>query len=413
VRVTTLLKRLLGIKNVLVSGFSTDGGALVLDVRPSWRVPRCSGCRRRIRGTYDRRPERRWRHLDFGGVTVVLRYGLRRVKCPRCGVVVERVPWNDDVTSRFTRDFEDSVAYHAQRVDKTAVTHMFGIVWRTVGRIIERVVKRKRPGDSLDDLELIGVDEISYRKHHRYLTLVTDHVGERIVWGSEGKSAESLAKFFDELGEQRCRIIQVVTMDMSKAYIKVVRERVPWAQIVFDRYHVEQLVREALERTRREEWRRLRGDPEGDASSIKNLRWVLLKNPWNLRASERQRLSALPQVNARLYRAYLLKEAFMDLLDRRQINVVNRKLDDWLSWASRSRMPAFVKVARTIREHREDILAFIEWRLSNGLVEGLNAKARLLTRRAYGFHSAQAALSMIMLCCTKLLLKPVRKQLES
>jgi len=323
------------------------------------------------------------------------------------------VPWNDAVKSRFTQDFEDSVAYHAQRLDKTAVTHLFRVAWRTVGRLIERVVKRKRPGNPLDDLQFIGVDELSYRKHHSYLTLVSDHVGERIVWGSEGKSAETLAKFFEELGEQRCRIIRVVTMDMSKAYIKVVREKLPWAQIVFDRYHVEQLVRQALDKTRREEWQRLRGDTDGDASSIKHLRWVLLKNPWNLRASEKQKLSALPQVNARLYRAYLLKESFMDLLDRRQVHVVSRKLDDWLSWASRSRMPAFVKVARTIREHREDILAFIRWRLSNGLLEGLNAKARLITRRAYGFHSANAALAMIMLCCTKLVLEPVRKQLES
>jgi transposase len=411
VRVNTLLKRLLGIKQVLVDGFSADGGALVLDVRPSWRLPRCSGCHRPIHGTYDHRQERWWRHLDFGGVIVLLRYGLRRVSCPKCGVVVERVPWNDDVKSRFTQDFEDAVAYHTQRLDKTGVTHLFGIAWRTVGRIVERVVKRKRTGDPLDDLEFIGVDELSYRKHHRYLTLVTDHVGERIVWGREGKSAETLAAFFEALGEERCRIIRVVTMDMSQAYIKVVREKLPWAQIVFDRYHVEQLVRNALDKTRRQEWQRLRGDPDADASSMKHLRWVLLKNPWNLKAAERQNLSTLPKVNARLYRAYLLKESFMELLDRRQPNVVARKMDQWLSWASRSRLPEFVKAARTIRSHRKDILAFVRWRLSNGLIEGLNTKARLITRRAYGFHSAEATLAMIMLCCTKLQLHPIRKQI--
>lgn len=119
----------------------------------------------------------------------------------------------------------------------------------------------------------------------------------------------------------------------------------------------------------------------------------------------------MPKTNRRLYRAYLLKESFMDLLDRRQVNVVAKKLNEWLSWASRSRLPDFVRVARTIREHREDILAFVHWRLTNGLIESLNNKARLITRRAYGFHSADATLAMIMLCCSKLRLDPVRKRL--
>ena len=408
-RVTTLLRKLLGIKQIVVEGFGAEAGALVIDVRPSWRLPRCSRCKRTVRGFYDRRKERWWRHLDFGGVRVLLRYRLRRVKCPCCGIVVELVPWTEEVSSWFTRDFEDQVAYCAQRLDKTAVTQVFGVAWRTVGRILERVVRRKRPGAPLDGLEFIGVDELSYRKHHHYLTLVTDHAGKRIVWGREGKSAETLAAFFDELGEERCKIIRAVTMDMSQAYIKVVRERLPWSQIIFDRYHVEQLVRDALDKTRRQEWQRLRGTV--DAKSVKHLRWVLLKNPWNLHDFERQKLSTLPKTNARLYRAYLLKESFMDLLDRRQPNVVAEKLGDWLSWASRSRFPEFVRVARTIRKHREDILAFIRFRLSNGLIEGLNAKARLLTRRAYGFHSANAVLAMIMLCCTKLRLQPIRKQL--
>lgn len=312
-------------------------------------------------------------------------------------------------SARFTEDFEDEVACHVQRLDKTAVSHLFGITWRTVGRIVERVVQRKRPGDLMDDLTFIGVDELSYRKGHRYLTLVTDHLSHRIVWGKEGKSAATLAVFFEELGEERAMNIRAVTIDMSKAYIKVVREKVPHAQIIFDRYHVEQLVREALDKTRRQEWQRLRKTDQ--ANSVKNMRWLLLKNPWNLTRREEEKLSSLPKTNRRLYRAYLLKESFMDLLDRRQVNVVARKLNEWLTWASRSRLPDFVRVARTIRKHREDILAFVHWRLTNGLIEGLNNKARLITRRAYGFHSADATLAMIMLCCSKLRLDPVRKRL--
>jgi transposase len=295
-------------------------------------------------------------------------------------------------------------------MDKTTVTKVFRIGWRTVGRIVERVVKRKRPDDCLAGLEYIGVDELSYRKGHRYLTLVADHIRGRIVWGKEGKSAETLAAFFEELGEERCEAIRVVTMDMSEAYIKVVRENLPWATIVFDRYHVESLVRVALDKTRRQEWRRLQGTEEGD--SIKHLRWALLKNQWNLTSLDWEKVATLPRRNARLYRAYLLKESFVGILDRRQPNVVARKLKEWMAWASRSRLPEFVRVARTIKKHLDGIVAYVRCRYSNGLVEGLNNKARLLTRRAYGFHSAAATLAMIMLCCTNLCLAPVLKEVD-
>lgn len=413
-RGTSVLRQLLGINQLVVEGFGALDGALLIDVRPSWRIPRCSRCGRRVSG-YDQREGRLWRHLDFAGIAVFLQYSLRRVNCTRCGIVVEKVPWNDDVASRFTEDFEVQVAYLAQRSDKTTIENMFAITWRTVGRIIERVMKRERPNDLLEGLEVIGVDELSYRKGHRYITLVVDHRHGRLVWGKEGKSAKTLAAFFDELGQERCQAITVVTIDMSEAYINAVRAALPHAQIVFDRFHVQKLVTDALDKTRRQEWQRLRASdqPGDDPRDIKKLRWALLKNPWDLDSSETERLSALPRRNARLYRAYLLKESFADILDRRQPNVVKHKLEQWLAWACRSRLPAFVRVARTIRRHLDDIVAYIRVRQTNGLLEGLNTKARLITRRAYGFHSAEAALAMIMLCCGGLHLQPVRKYLRN
>ena len=123
-----------------------------------------------------------------------------------------------------------------------------------------------------------------------------------------------------------------------------------------------------------------------------------LKNPWNLTPTQSQRLSTLQHDNGRLYRAYLLKETFAGILDRHQPNVVTDKLTEWLSWASRSRLPGFVKVARTIRRHLNDIVAYIRWGVTNGIVEGLHNKVRVITRRAYGFHSASALIGMIMLC---------------
>jgi transposase len=410
VRVTTLLKKLLGIEHLLVTGFDIEDEALIIDVRPSWRKRRCSCCGKR-RGQYDTLKPRRWRHLDFGGVRVYLRYGLRRVFCPDCGVVAEHVPWCDITTSRFTSRFEDAVGFLTQRCDKTSVQEMFSIAWVTVGQIVKRVVGRYRPGDPLDGLRLIGVDELSYRKGHNYVTTVTDHESGRIVWAKEGKNAETLMSFFEELGDERCLAIEAVTMDMSKAYIKAVKEKVPHAQIVFDRFHVQKLVSEAMNETRREEWQRLRQLGNDEAVRVKGLLWPMRKNPWNLTPSQSDRLSTLQQDNERLYRAYLLKESFAAILDRRQPNVVKKKLEDWLSWASRSRLPAFVRVGRTIRKHLDDIVSYIRWGLTNGIVEGLNNKLRVITHRAYGFHSASALIGMIMLCCTNIWLSPPRVRL--
>ena len=409
-RMTTLLKKLLGIQHLLVTGSALEDGALVIEVRPSWRAPRCSGCKKR-RGRYDTLPPRRWRHLDFGGVRVYIRYGLRRVSCCVCGVVAEAVPWCDNTTARFTTPFEEAVGFLVQRCDQTSVQEMFRIAWVTVGQIVERVMQRHRPDDPLDGLMAIGIDELSYRKGHQYVTTVTDQLSGRIVWAAEGKNAATLTSFFAELGAARRAAIAVVTMDMSAAYITVVTQQVPHAQIVFDRFHVQQLVNEALDETRREEWRRLRTVDEQHAKKVKGLRWSLLKNPWNLTPTQSQRLSTLQQDNGRLYRAYLLKETFAGILDRHQPNVVTDRLNEWLSWASRSRLPEFVKVARTIRGHLSDIVAYIRWGVTNGIVEGLHNKVRVITRRAYSFHSASALIGMIMLCCTNIRLRPPRVRL--
>jgi transposase len=394
---------LLGLKATRVFDVSFDESGLVVDIAPTWRHPRCSQCGEPGPG-YDRDWGRRWRHLDLAGMMLHLRYDIRRVKCPTCGVKVERVPWAE-TSSWFTPPFEDHVGYLAQRSDKTTVSSTMRVAWDTVGAIIQRVVARHGDGSLLDGLTHIGVDELSYRRHHEYVTVVVDHVRGCVVWAHPGKNADTLKAFFDELGPKRCAKLEAVTIDMSAAYIKAVTECSPQAQIIFDRFHVQRLVQDAVDEVRRDEVRATTSDEEHD--QVKQTRWSLLKSFWNLSLFDSIRLSTLQRENKRLYRAYLLKEAMVRVLDCRIDWLAEQKLEQWIRWARRSRLEPFKRVAATIREHAAGILAYIRSGLSNGRTEGLNGKARTITRRSYGFHSAHGLIALLKLCCGGIHLQPV------
>lgn len=319
--------------------------------------------------------------------------------CPRCGVTIEMVPWAD-AQSGFTRSFEDVVAYLAQHADKTTVSTLMRIAWKTVGRIIERVVARLGYGrkERFDDLRRIGIDELSYRRHHEYITIVTDHDSGCVVWAAPGKDADTVRRFFAELGAERAAKIETVTIDMSNAYKTAVVEAIPEDRIVYDRFHVQRLAHDALDRVRREQVRELSGTDE--ASAVKKTRFALQKNPWNLSQSESEKLAQVQHANKPLYRAYLLKETLADILDRRQVNVARTKLFEWIGWATRSRLAPFQKCARTIKAHAEGILAYVATGLSNGRAEGLNGKIRTITRRSFGFHGPWSLIALIFLCCS-------------
>lgn len=401
-RFTTVARRLLGFIHLFVVGGRFEKGGLVLRVRPSWRKPRCGNCGCRAPG-YDRKPARKWRWLPIGRMRVYLEYSLRRVWCPDCSVRTEEVPWAEQ-GSWFTKDFEEMVAYMAQVTDRTTVCKTLGMSWRAVGGIIERVVAKRLDPSRLDELKRIGIDEFSYRKRHRYLTTVVDHDRQRVVWAAEGKGADTLKTFLDELGPERLMQLELATIDMAGGYIKALEEAAPHVQIVFDRFHVQQLASDAVDEVRRQQWRELQGTDEG--ASIKSSRYALLKNPWNLTRDERNKLAEIQRDNAKLYRAYLLKESLAKALDYLQPKRARDALEAWLAWASRSKLKPFVKAARTIRKHKQRILAYIKHRLTNGIVEGFNNKVRTIARRAYGFHSPKPLIAMLFLSCGGISLDP-------
>jgi transposase len=184
---------------------------------------------------------------------------------------------------------------------------------------------------------------------------------------------------------------------MCEAYLSEIRRRAPQARIVIDPFHVVKLANDAVDEVRRAQVRDLRGKP--GAQAVKKTRWILLKSPDDLRYVEYARLSVLSKVNRPLYRAYLLKESLRSLFGLEPA-AAHKHLKRWLAWATRSRLKPFLKLARTVRRYRDGILAAVESGLSNGRLEGLNSKVRLLSHRAFGFHSPEALLALIYLCCS-------------
>ncbi len=402
-RLTTVLHRLIAVTSIFVREFELTKGGLILDVRPTWRRPRCNRCQRRG-AIYDTQAPRRWRHLGLGSLRVWLRYAPRRVHCRHCGVIrVEHLPWAVS-GSGFTLAFEELCAYLAQITDRTSVTRLLGIDWRTVGVIVGRVVDRKLDPGRLKGLRRIGVDEFSYRKRHRYLTIIVDHDRRSVVWTGEGKGREALTRFFAEIGAEACQQLETVTMDMSAGYRRAVLDHAPQALIVFDRFHVQKLAGEALDEVRREV---MRGADDGDLKrAIKRSRWSLLKAADDVTEKDERKLSDIERAYKPLYRAYLLKEVLRRALSRKQPWRARRDLQEWIGWAARSRLEPFKRLGKTIRNHLDGILAYVEMQLTNGLVEGINAKSRMIARRAYGFHSAHALMAMIMLCSGGIMLSP-------
>ncbi|HEY5186415.1 MAG TPA: ISL3 family transposase [Actinomycetes bacterium] len=402
-RVTTAFNRLLSLPGAGVTEVCFEADQVVVDVALRRRRLLCPECTFSTAACYDTRPVfSRWRHTDMGRWKVLVRAGLRRLDCPTHGIRVEAVPFARH-RSGFSRDFEDLIAFLATKTDKTTIVRLSRVDWDSVGRICERVVADGLDPGRLDGLVSIGVDEVSWRKHHRYLTLVTDHRGKKIVWGAEGKDTATLDAFFDELGETRSAALQAVSMDMGPAFLKSVRAEghAPQAVICIDPFHAVKLVTDALDVVRRQTWNQLRQLPDqAAAKKFKGARWSLLKRPENLTCDQAATLRQLRNRGGDLWRAYSLKEAFRaifsgDLTPDETIELIAR----WCSKASRSRLAPFVKVAKTIRKHHDGILAAIRLKINNARAEGLNNHVRLIIRRAYGFHSPTAALALVMLSC--------------
>jgi transposase len=349
-------------------------------------------------------------------VQVVLEADAPRVNCPEHGPTVIAVPWARHRAGH-TLAFDATVAWLAVACSKTAVCELMRIAWRTVGAVVARVwADTENTVDRFAGLRRIGIDEISYKRHHKYLTVVVDHDTGRLLWAAPGRDKATLRGFFDALGDQRAAQITHVSADAAEWIAAVITERCPAAVLCADPFHVVAWATEALDTERRRAWndaralartepRRGRGRPARDAAPrpaqerarrLKGARYALWKNPEDLTESQNAKLAWIAKTDPRLHRAYLLKEGLRHVFTVKG-EEGKQALDRWISWARRCRIPAFVELARKIVKHRHSIDAALEHGLSQGLIESTNTKIRLLTRIAFGFRSPEALIALAML----------------
>ena len=400
----TLCKKLLNVKNIVVEShdFYSDKDGVVhlrIKARPSaWHRDDCPFCGRRCPG-YDRPVKNRkvWRGLDFGGILVEIEADTHRIHCPEHGVVTAAVPWAYPGSS-FTRDFDLTVTWLAEYLSRSAVANCMRIDWQTVGSYISRSLHDPEPerAKRLDGLVNIGIDETSYRKGHKYITVVVNHNTNTVVWVGNGDGARWITE--------------------------CVNKFTPDCERCVDPFHVIEWAMEALDAVRKERWHaahekamklvndhpQKRGKPRADdrnaamvhdarkaASEIKGAVYSLGKVPEHLTENQKIRLNIIQANDPQLFRAYRLKESLRLLLKSTDVDQAEEDLKHWLFWASHSRIPAFKELYKKIRRHKGHILNTIRLGLSNARIEATNNKIKLIIRKTYGFRNIQNMMDMV------------------
>jgi len=350
----------------------------------------CSGCGRPGAG-YDRLPERRFEFVPLWGIAVYFVYAMRRVDCPSCGVTVERVPWAVG-KCHLTTSYRWFLARWAKRLSWDEVACIFCTTWRNVFESVKHAVLWGVVHQDLGPIEAIGVDEIQWQRGHRYLTLVyqIEDGMKRLLWVAQERTEQSLRGFFLTLSDEVRQSIRFACSDMCQAYLNVIAEQLKHAIHVLDRFHIMKKMNEALDEVRREEVRRLAAD--GYEPVLKHSRWCLLKRRENLTDKETVKLSELLQYNLQSVRSHLLREDFQRFWEYTSPAWAVKFLDQWCTRTMRSQIEPMKKIARSLREHRDLILNWFRAKgtISAGSVEGLNNKAKLTIRKAYGFRTYAA-----------------------
>jgi len=365
-----------------------DNTCIEIEVNPrKGSAAICSGCHNPAPGYDKASARRRFEFIPLWGFTVFFLYVMRRVNCETCGVKVEEVPWADG-KRQLTKPYMQFLASWARSLSWTEVARRFNTTWDKVFNSVEYIVEWGLAHRSLDGITAIGVDEIQWKKNHKYLTLVyqINSGSVRLLWIGRERTRETFAKFFDMLGSERSALIEYVCSDMWKPYLQVIKQRIGQAVHILDRYHIVARINKALDAVRAGEHRRMKQD--GHDPLLTKSRWLLLKKPENLTNNQETSLKNLLKYNLQSVRAYLLKEDFQRLWTYISPGWASRFIDNWTTRVMRSRIEPLKKEAMTIRRHKDLILNWFRAKgaMSSGVVEGMNNKAKLTMRKSYGFR---------------------------
>ncbi|HDO21510.1 MAG TPA: ISL3 family transposase, partial [Nitrospirae bacterium] len=366
--------------------------AIEVEIRPRANSrPECSVCGRRGPG-YDSLSIRRFEFVPFWGIKVFFLYAPRRVDCPRCGVKVERMPWVAG-KHRLTDAYAWFLAGWAKRLSWKEVAETFRTTWDHVFSSVEMAVTWGRKHMDLSGIKAIGIDEIQWQQGHKYLTLVyqIDAHCKRLLWIGKKRKVKTLLGFFRWFGKQRSQALHFICSDMWKPYLKVIAKKAGQAIHVLDRFHIMAHLSKAIDEVRATEARELKA--KGYEPVLTKTRWLLLKRPENLSEKQESKLADLLRYNLKSVRSYLLKEDFQFFWTYKSPYWAGRFLDKWCTKTMRSKIEPVKKTARMLRQHRQLLLNWCraKGRLSSGVVEGFNNKAKLTTRKAYGFRTYYAA----------------------
>lgn len=366
----------------------------------------------------------------MGAIITEIETSVNRIQCPEHGVRTAAVPWAFE-GSRFTKDFDMTVAWLATVLSRSAVSEYMRIDWKTVGRCISRTLNVIEPDRSvrLDGLVNIGIDETSYRKGHKYITVVVNHDTNTVVWAHDGHGKAVLEEFFNTLTPEQIASIKVVTGDGARWITDCVNKYASQAERCVDPFHVVEWAMEALNEVRLDAWRVARdkvkaietnqpaktGRPQADDKSaaalaearkaakfIKGSSYSLGKAPENLTNNQQLQLEAVTLANPKLYRAYLRKEELRLLLKNDSPEIAEKELKAWYWKASHSRIPAIKELGKKVMRHKEHILNTIRFKMSNARIEATNNKIKLIVRKAYGFRNINNLLDMVYLVCSNL-----------
>jgi len=382
--VESLIKDTVELQGFRVTSVVMGEGGLLAKLGPDGRyLPRCGQCGERA-AYRDTRPVRRFRHVPLWGMAVTLAYAPRRVSCPQCsGVHVESMPWVSG-KHRLTRAMAVVLATWARVLTWKQVAALFHVAWGSVADAVEEAVAYGVAHQDLSAVTHIGIDEISRKKGHVYVTNVYDLKARRLLWSGEERTKETLEAFFAFLGPERTAKLEGICCDMWQPYIDVIKDKAPQAVLVFDKFHIVRHLTEAVDQVRRDE---IREKGAAHKALMADTRYIWLKNPWNLTDKQHARFSALEHLNLKINRAYLLKEAFRQFWTYSKPGWAKRYLNNWFWWATHSRLKPMRDFAWMLRRHQDDILNYFKMPIHNGTVEGLNNKAKVISHKAYGFRT--------------------------